>query len=163
MVLALAAGISFGFVVQRGGIDLPSSRQPSGAAVVGPSRPAATGTTTATASAPSATAAPTPAITAPPTESPNVTPSPSPRPSATVSPSVAPSASGGPSASRLAVLKPCPGRTGCYVYTIRSGDNVFSIAHWFGVPQATVYNWNPTLKKTGIHSGMQIKVPTPTR
>jgi hypothetical protein len=102
-------------------------------------------------------------MTAPPTESPTVAPSPTTEPSASAPPSVAPSASGGPSASRLAVLKPCPRQTGCYVYAIRAGDNVFSIAHWFGVPQATVYSWNPTLKKTGIHPGMQIKIPTPTR
>ncbi|MFN8630812.1 MAG: LysM domain-containing protein [Chloroflexota bacterium] len=88
-----------------------------------------------------------------PTEAPTAEPSTAPKPSA----------SGVPSASRLAVLKPCPGKTGCYIYAIRSGDNLFSIAHWFGVPLDTVYAWNPTVKKTGIHPGMEIKIPTPTR
>jgi hypothetical protein len=174
VVLALSAGISVGFVIQRGGIDLPSTPPRSGAAAIASSSPAPTTRTSArpaassapTAGAPSA-AVPTPGITAPPTESPTVVPTPSTTPSdgpsASASPSATPTASGGPSASRLAVLKRCPGRTGCYVYTIRAGDNVFSIAHWFGVAQDTVYSWNPTLKRTGIHPGMQIKIPTPTR
>jgi LysM repeat protein len=104
----------------------------------------------------------------PPTATPSATPSPTPTPSATPeptpSPTPKPTASGGiPSASRLAVLKPCSGQKGCYVYTIRAGDNLFSIAHWFGVPLATIYAWNPTVKQTGIHPGNQIKIPTPTR
>ena len=170
VLLALAAGISFGFVLQRGGIDLPPSAQASGAAVAATTSPAPSATAAAApargSASPAASAAPTPGITAPasapPAESPTVerspTPSPSTRPSASPSP-----ASGGPSASRLAVLKPCRGQAGCYLYTIRVGDNLFSIAHWFGVPLDKVNRWNPTLKTTGIHSGMQIKIPTPTR
>jgi LysM repeat protein len=179
VVLALAAGISFGFVVARGGIDLPASPHASGIAAV-PSQSAAPGSSQTASPAPTAaseapsvpptepptnapteppTAAPTPTPTQPPTEAPTEAPTVAPSPSALPSPS----ASGVPSASRLAVLKPCPGKSGCYLYTIRSGDNLFSIAHWFGVPLDTIYAWNPTLKKTGIHAGMVIKIPTPTR
>ena len=60
-------------------------------------------------------------------------------------------------------MVPCPGQAGCYVYTIRAGDNLTSIAHWFGVPLATVYAWNPTLKAGAIQPGDQIRIPTPTR
>jgi hypothetical protein len=166
VVLALAAGVSFGFVLQRGGIDLPTSGQPSGAAIVVTANPSAVAAASPTqpgtpAPTQAATAAPTPVVTAPPTESPTAAPSPTPEP--TVAPTVEPTAAGGPSASRLAVLRPCPGQAGCYLYTIRSGDNLFSIAHWFGVPLATVYSWNPTVKSSGIHAGLQIKIPTPTR
>jgi len=171
-VLAVSAGVSFGFVVQRGGIDLPPSARSSAAAVVASSRPSPVGTPGATGPGATSTPAATPEVTAPPsaapaTESPSqppsATPSAPPAPTTAPSSSVAPSASTGPSASRLAVLKPCTGQTGCYVYTIRSGDNLFSIAHWFGVPLDAVYRMNPTLKTTGIHAGMQIKIPTPTR
>ena len=171
-VLAVSAGVSFGFVVQRGGIDLPPSARSSAAAVVASARPSPVVTPAATGPAGTSTPAPTPEVIdpsslAPATERPSqpssAAPSASSEPTTAPSSSVAPSASTGPSASRLAVLKPCTGQTGCYVYTIRSGDNLFSIAHWFGVPLATVNRMNPTLRATGIHAGMQIKIPTPTR
>ncbi len=170
VVLALAAGISFGFVLQRGGIDLPVSALASGAAAVDASAPAsapvASGPTSqptpvasadpGASSSPEPAASPTvsqpPAITLPPTASAAPTPSPKPKPSA----------SGGPSASRLAVLKPCSGQKGCYIYTIRAGDNLFSIAHWFGVSLDTIRAWNPAVQH-GIHPGDQIRIPTPTR
>ena len=166
VVLALSAGVSFGFVIQRGGIDLPPSAHPSAAAAVASPSAAPHATAAPATAAPVATgkATPTPEVTVPPSEPPTVAPA-SDQPSAKPPPTAAPtpSASGGPSASRLAVLKPCTGQARCYVYTIRSGDNLFSIAAWFGVPLDTVYRWNPTVKTTGIHAGMQIKIPTPTR
>ena len=171
-VLAVSAGVSFGFVVQRGGIDLPPSASASAAAVVASSRPLPVVTPSATGPAATSTPVATPEVTAPssqapatepPSQPPSVEPSASSAPTTTPSSSATPSAPTVPSASRLAVLKPCTGQSGCYVYTIRSGDNLFSIAHWFGVPLATVYRMNPTLKTTGIHAGMQIKIPTPTR
>ncbi len=163
LVLALSAGVSFGFVVARGGIDLPSSPIPSPVAAVPtasapPSTPVPTGLPTG---------APTPGATVPPTAPPTEAPTAaavSPTPEPTVGPSAtSSSAPAGPSASRLAVLKPCPAQTGCYVYAVRPGDNLFSIAHWFGVPLDTVYAWNPTLRTAGIQAGMQIRIPTPTR
>ncbi len=164
VVLGLSAGISFGFVIQRGGIDLPASALPSGAA--------AAMSPTPSASTLAASAVTTPGPTQPPsqppvsTPAPGVTPSAAQAPAATASPvappSALPSPSGGPSASRLAVLKACPGQAGCYVYTVRAGDNLFSIAHWFGVPLDTIYAWNPA-EKHGIRPGDQLKIPTPTR
>lgn len=174
VILALSAGISFGFVLARGGIDLPASATGGSAVAVVPSAaatPAASQTATpapTVASQPptaAPTEPPTPVPTEAPTEPPSAEPTPAPTetPSSTPQPTPSAAPSGGPSASRLAVLKPCPNQSGCYIYTIRSGDNLFSIAHWFGVPLDTIYAWNPTVKKTGIHPGMTIKIPTPTR
>jgi LysM repeat protein len=162
-VLAVSAGVSFGFVAQRGGIDLPSAA-PSEIAAAGT---AASGTSSpATAGSSSLTPQPTPS----PTVSPTIETTPSPEPTQvpnvtappTASPAPSPSASGGPSASRLAVLKPCANQPDCYVYTVRSGDNLVSIAHWFGVPLATIYAWNPPARH-GIRPSDQLKIPTPTR
>jgi LysM repeat protein len=168
IVLALSAGISFGFVVQRGGIDLPSAApSPSGGTAVASAAVGPGGSATRSASTP----APTPAPSDPPSDvaSPGTssiapTATPPPNPSRTAKPKPTPSAASGvPSADRLAVIRPCPGQVGCWIYNVRSGDNLWSIAHWFGVPLDTVYAWNPTIKQTGIHAGIPLKIPTPTR
>ncbi len=165
VVLGLSAGISFGFVIQRGGIDLPPSAPPSAAAVISSPSPAPAASAPGASVEPSAgpTKGPTPAPTASP--SPTKTPKPTPEaatPAPTSGATTLPLSSGGPSASRLAVLTPCPDQTGCYIYTVRTGDNLFSIAHWFGVPLDTIYAWNPSVKP-GIRPGDQIRIPTPTR
>ena len=166
VVLAFSAAISFGFVLKRGGIDMPvvgatpaptdvaaattSTATPGGSASTGIVTPE--GSAQAVPSvAPSAPTGPSPAPTPKPTKP---APRPTPKPTA---------ATGGASASRLAVLVPCPGQSGCYIYTVRSGDNLFSIAHWFGVPLTTLYAWNPTVKAAGIHPGLKLRIPTPTR
>ena len=162
IVLALSAGISFGFVIQRGGIDLPA------AALLPSAGTAAVPGSLASGSAP---ARPSPSDIAPGAiDSPSAppatrSPSPSPAPVSTLSPKPAPTpVSGGvPSPDRMAVIKPCPGQPDCWVYSVRAGDNLWSIAHWFGVPLDTVYAWNPTVKQTGIHPGTPLKIPTPTR
>jgi hypothetical protein len=173
VVLAVSAVISFGFVMHRGGIDLVSgvTAAPSdAAAVVATSTPAPASPAPTSAASPVPTLAPSPAAT--PAPSPRTvataSPRPSPTPSAPPSPAPTPrptptSAPGTASASRLAVLTPCPGQAGCYVYTVRPGDNLFSIAHWFGVPLSTIYAMNPTVQRTGIHPGMSLRIPTPTR
>jgi len=159
LILVLSAGISFGFVVQRGGIDLPA-------------------VTTGASQSPVAladTPAPTPFIETPtpplspslaPTPSPQATPTltPPPTPEPTPSPTTAPTATPRPTSDRYAVLDPCPDQPNCYVYTVRVGDNLFSIANWFGVPLSTIYAWNPKYADgAGLRAGDQIRMPPPTR
>ncbi len=91
-----------------------------------------------------------------PTEAPTATPAPTPRPT--------PQPTATPRSDRYAVLTPCPDRKGCWIYTVRSGDNLFSIAHWFGHSISTIYAWNPRYAQ-GAHLrvGDQIRMPPPTR
>lgn len=164
LVLVLSAGISFGFVVQRGGIDLPvvtSVASPTTAAfVASPTPEPSLAPTTASPSAPAAgSEAPSesPVASTPPS-----TPPPTPAPSATPAPVVTPAPSA--TSDRYAVLTPCPDRPGCYIYTVRSGDNLVSIANWFGVPLSTVYAWNPKYAAgTHLRPGDQLRLPPPTR
>ena len=67
-----------------------------------------------------------------------------------------------PSSSRYALLKPCSGTPSCYVYVIRSGDNLYSIANYFGVPLKTVKAWNPWTAD-GLKAGRGLRIPPPTR
>jgi hypothetical protein len=177
LVLVLSAGISFGFVLQRGGIDLPVARTTPSAtpsastlAVVPSGIPAATVVPSATPAPsvepspsvqPTASASPGPTPLATPKPTPKPTPGPTPKP--TPRPTPKPSPGSIPSASRLALLTPCPGQAGCYVYVIRTGDALWSIANWFGVPLATVKQWNPWVLTAGVHAGNKLKIPTPTR
>ena len=59
-------------------------------------------------------------------------------------------------------MKPCPGTPDCYIYIVRSGDNLFSIAKYFGVPLKTVQAMNPWTK-SGLVAGKELRIPTPTR
>ena len=59
---------------------------------------------------------------------------------------------------------PCPDKPKCYIYKVRSGDNIYSIAHYFGHPVSTIYAWNPKYAN-GAHLrvGDPIRMPPPTR
>jgi hypothetical protein len=170
LVLVLSAGISFGYVIRRGGIDLPVAgaapsssalavvpSQVPGASVVSPSAPPTIGPS----GAPSPSEGASPSTAASPTARP--TPRPTPKATPRPTPKPTPTAGSIPSASRLALLTPCPNQSGCYVYTVRSGDALWSIANWFGVPLATVKQWNPQAATAGIHAGVKLRIPTPTR
>jgi spore germination protein YaaH len=68
------------------------------------------------------------------------------------------------SASRLAVLVRCTGRSDCWIYTIRSGDNLWSIARWFGVSLERVAAMNPWLgSRQVVRRGEKLFIPTPSR
>ena len=52
----------------------------------------------------------------------------------------------------------------CYVYEIRAGDNLRSIASYFGVPYDTVLEMNPQIGDPAtIQPGDEIHLPPPTR
>ena len=157
LILALSAAISFGYVAVRGGLELPtpaSSPRVSADAALETSEPEATDASVAALptddESPTATAEATPG--GEPTAEPTVAPTPKPTPRST------------PTSDRYALLKPCPDRDGCWIYTVRSGDNLTSIANYFGVKLATIYAWNPTYANGGrLRAGAGIRMPPPTR
>jgi spore germination protein YaaH len=87
-----------------------------------------------------------------------VAPTPTATPIATAEPTAAPR----PTSNRFALLKPCPGTPDCYIYIVRSGDNLSSIANYFGVPLSTVKAMNPWTT-TGLKIGHELRIPPPTR
>ena len=144
VLLVVSAGASLTFVLARGGVALPTttpSRGPVAGASTSPSAPSAQ------------PASPTVAATSAPT-----TTAPS-----TVAPTTAPTSRPSPTSDRYAVLVACPNVLACWTYTIRAGDNLVSVANWFGVQLATIYEMNPGLRTTTIRAGLQIRIPTPTR
>lgn len=153
LVLVAALAASIGFLTVRGGLALPiaSSSLPPIAVVVTPSA-----STLAVAASPS--------VAAPPSSGPSLVPSPSPPVS---SPSAAPGASPpapAPSSDRYAVLRSCGDAPNCWIYTVRAGDNLQSIANWFGVKYETVLAMNPSIDDPStIHAGDQLRLPPPTR
>jgi hypothetical protein len=202
LILVLSAGISFGYVVQRGGLEMPgASPTPDGSAVAEVTSPTPEATVSLETEAPvvvqPATVAPSgaalpsdvpiasqdvspsgePSPTAQPSPSPSpvVTPSPTPSPtssptaSSTARPTVKPTAkptpkpTAKPTSTRYKLLKPCPDKAGCWIYTVHSGDNLFSIAKYFGHSLKTIYAWNPQYPATRLRVGAQIRMPAPTR
>ncbi len=158
LVLAAAFLISVAFVVNNGGLVLTASGpSPSPSASEG-----GLGTTTGGSPLPSATQLPTasPEVTPSPivTSSPGPTPSPTPASTATPEPTATPQ----PTSDRYALLTRCPNQSDCYIYVVRSGDNLYSIARYFGVPLATVKAMNPWTQN-GLRAGRDLQIPTPTR
>jgi hypothetical protein len=169
LVLALSFALSVGFVVANGGMNLPVSSGGSASpqAVLGSGGPGPSAESSgvahlsaepsvqpslqpsAEASVEAATALPTVAPTRPPTPAPTATPRPTSTPL--------------PSSDRYALLKPCGDAPDCWVYTIRSGDNLVSIANYFGVPFDTVTELNPWTRTTQLVAGQELRLPPPTR
>jgi hypothetical protein len=126
--------------------------------VVTPS-PGVAGASPSAASA-SPTAVPTPSPTPAPTGSPPSSPSSS--PAATPPPSPSPTVTSPFTPEQLAVLKPCPGKPGCYQYRIKSGDNLHNLATFFGVTYPALLAANPEITKPSvIHVGDRITIPVP--
>lgn len=174
LILVLSAGISFGFVVQRGGIEMPAvGARPTSVAMEPSPVPRATvpGVVAATASpavavSPSSSPSSSSAVgeTTPPTSSPSIIPTSSPRPTARPTAAPTPKPTAKPKSNRYALLRPCPDRKACFIYAVRSGDNLSSIANWFGVPLKTLYAWNPRYASGArLRAGDPIRMPPPTR
>jgi LysM repeat protein len=173
LVLALSFALSVGFVVANGGMDLPvapgGSASPQAALASGeagetatPSGPEpASGDPSIEPSAVPSAESSVEAATAAPTAAPTATPTPVGTP--TPSPTSAPTSSPAPSSNRYALLEPCGDAPDCWIYTVRSGDNLVSIARYFGVPLDTVTKLNPWTKTTQLVAGQELRLPPPTR
>lgn len=164
LVVVLAFSASVAFVVGRGGIALQAavpdaSASPSSVAVASPS----VVPTSEASPEPSASSGPTGSPTGAPTPSPTPTPSPSLTPSPTASPTPTPTATPRPTSNRYELLTACPNTPRCWIYRVRSGDNLFSIANYFGVSLDSIYDRNPWLRNTGLRQGQELRLPPPTR
>jgi hypothetical protein len=156
LVLAASFALSVGFVVANGGMTLtvaPSGSPQAAVASVAPLTPSQP--------APSAaTAMPGAGASAEPTAVGGID-------SATASPSIASTPSDPPSprpsSDRYVLLVACPDAPDCWIYTIRSGDNLVSIANYFGVPFDVVTELNPWTRTTHLVAGLELRLPPPTR
>ena len=161
LVLVMATSASLAFVLARGGLELAAAvptRSPI--ASVGAVAQASTTPvpTPAPTPIPTATPSPTPSPTPTPTPSPSPSPSPTPTPRPTATPTPRPA----PTSNRYALLRPCPGTPRCWIYRVRAGDNIYSIANYFGVSQDSIYDRNPFVRN-GLRPGQDLRLPPPTR
>jgi LysM repeat protein len=60
------------------------------------------------------------------------------------------------------LLRPCPGTPRCWIYRVRAGDNIYSIANYFGISQDSIYDLNPFVRN-GLRPGQDLRLPPPTR
>jgi LysM repeat protein len=61
------------------------------------------------------------------------------------------------------LLRPCPNVDKCWIYTVRRGDNLFSIANYFGVSLESIYDRNPWTRTESLRAGRELRLPPPTR
>jgi hypothetical protein len=158
--LGVCAAASLGFVVARGGLEVPTVVQPTDAVAGATATPGPTLVAAPPSAQPSPSMpppSPPPATPLPPA-APSVAPTARPTPPPTPEPTPVPR----PTSDRYQYLTACPGTPDCYVYVIRYGDALFNLARYFGHPLETVYRLNPWAR-SGIHPGDQLLLPPPTR
>ncbi len=163
LAFGLAFLVSVGFVVANGGLVLSgavASPSPSGSGLAAVETPTPEPIPTVAPPTPSPAPHPSPIITPEPTPEPTPAPTPNPTPAPTPKPTKKPTAQ--PTSDRYDLLEPCPDAPKCYIYVVRSGDNLYSIVRYFGVSQATVEAWNPWVK-SGLKVGRELRIPPPTR
>lgn len=159
VVLVAALAASFGFLAVRGGLNLPiRSAQPSHVAAA--PRPSTSAGPSFTSSPADPSPSPAPPASASPAPTPSPSPNPTPVPTAAATPR--PTRTPAPTSNRFALLTKCPSTPDCWIYVIRSGDNLRSIANYFGVSYDRVRAMNPSLA-VPIHAGDRLRIPTPTR
>ncbi len=160
VVLGLSLAATLAYTTANGGLSIPVAP----ASTPGPSAALASTPPPSPSSVPASIATPSPSPSTG-TARPSATPSPSP----SAGPSSPSSAAGSPTptgatADRLALLQACPDRPDCYVYIVRTGDNLTSIGLYFGVPFDTLLRLNPWIGDPAtIHKGDRIILTTPTR
>ncbi|MBI2764207.1 MAG: LysM peptidoglycan-binding domain-containing protein [Chloroflexi bacterium] len=148
VLLVASAAAAVTFVTASGGLQL------SGAIPTQSMSPGAAPLESPTPSTPDSTPAPT--TVAQPTL--GVTSSPASTPTPTLTPTPA------QTSDRYALLTPCPSKPSCYLYTVQPGNNLRSIANFFGTPFATVLDLNPQITDPStIHAGDVIVLPPPSR
>jgi hypothetical protein len=157
LVLAASFALSVGFVVANGGMNLPIAASGSPEAAVESGAPGASPSPAPSSNAsgppPSESAGPSPEPT--PDATPAATPQPTARPTEAPTPS--------PSSDRYALLRACPDAAECWIYVVRQGDNLVSIARYFGVPLEVVVERNPWTETTQLVAGQELRLPPPTR
>jgi hypothetical protein len=160
VALVLAFSASVAFVLAKGGLTLQAAALPSATAVA-LAIPSPTPATPAPPPSPSAS----PLVSASPTIAPSSSPVATPTPTVAPTPTPTPvaTATTRPTSNRFALLRACPNKPRCWIYTVRSGDNLFSIAHYFGVPLDTVRRLNPWTRTQALRAGKQLILPPPTR
>jgi LysM domain len=153
LVMAVSASVAFAFA--RGGIGLTAAL-PSPSATALAAVPSAS--PIAPVARPSAMASPSASVSI----APSLSPSPSVAP-ASAAPTRKPTPAPTPKSDRYKLLRACPGTPKCWIYRVRSGDNLFSIANYFGVSTSSIYARNPWLKNSGLRAGQELRLPPPTR
>jgi LysM domain len=68
----------------------------------------------------------------------------------------------GPLSDRYELLTACPGTPDCWIYVVRRGDNLSSIASYFGVSLKAVESHNPWTRTAGLVAGQKLRLPAPT-
>ena len=166
VILVLTFSASVAFVVSRGGLDLTPAVTPTPSATVAAvvSSPQISPEQSLSPTAePAASESPAPTPTPAATPVPTVVPSPSPAPTATAGATAQATPSPAGTSDRYSLLVPCPDAPDCWIYRVRSGDNLASIANYFGVALQSIYDRNPWTRTTSLRAGQELRLPPPTR